>query len=592
MVLYHSKRRVVNTMSVSKEQFIAESDPPMLPHQEARFNNFTAWGPSEEELGLHTCIYDEGRTGKTKIAIDLMGWLNVSDFADNVTIITTNGDEVRWVREIEKHYSPLIRRIRCEIFDHKKPKEFYDEFNKFNGLKILIYNFGQIAHPKADNPKDKAKSEFAKKVASDFINTNKSQSMGIMDNCHKSKNDESKNGRFLPALSKALRHKVVMTSIPIVNHAGDLRVAQEFLQEGFWDDMALQNLIYDKPKSIKPGLQTSREIEKYFHKPGIDDDGEYYDKYDILRWHIPMLVDRTMKSDIPWMVDAHYNTIYVDTCSAQDTMARMFDGAWKRHEAEKKEIPDKIIEIEENQFYSDELKEKLVDELKEKLGIRLANYKQVLQQITHCVIPEMRVLTPLEDYGLPVETWDVLDHCVNPRLQELSRYIYETDERCIIFYNFRQDVDKILSLFKHKGIDVACVTAKQKPSAKISEMERFNSGEVDWILIGLRYGDAGCELTDVNRAVFYGSTYWQANMVGCQDIIHNMNTNGDVCFDTISVRTGKISNEVGIVTPDDDIMNAYSEKEANLCRITQKPYVQKFEIVKLEKKDADWRDCK
>ena len=159
-------------------------------------------------------------TGKTKTAIDNMGYLYMKKEIDTALIIAPKSVYTIWCNEIEAHLPDVVKR---DIFQWKidKPKR-WDYFKKSNNLKIFLINVEALSNRNG--------FETVKKFIKDYKNN-----FVVIDESTTIKNPKAKRTKNILAMRHLARYRRVMTGSPVTKNPLDLYTQCEFLDPALLD---------------------------------------------------------------------------------------------------------------------------------------------------------------------------------------------------------------------------------------------------------------------------------------------------------------------------------------------------------------------
>ena len=159
-------------------------------------------------------------TGKTKTAIDNMGYLYMKKEIDTALIIAPKSVYTIWCNEIDAHLPDVVKR---DIFQWKidKPKR-WDYFKKSNNLKIFLINVEALSNRNG--------FETVKKFIKDYKNN-----FVVIDESTTIKNPKAKRTKNILAMRHLARYRRVMTGSPVTKNPLDLYTQCEFLDPALLD---------------------------------------------------------------------------------------------------------------------------------------------------------------------------------------------------------------------------------------------------------------------------------------------------------------------------------------------------------------------
>ena len=190
-------------------------------------------------------------TGKTKTAIDNIGYLYLKKEIDTVLIIAPKSVYTIWSKEIQAHLPDIVER---DIFQWKldKPKA-WNWFIKSKKLKIFLMNVealsGKTGFKEAEN--------YLKKFPKNFA---------VIDESTTIKNPKAKRTKYILSLSKHIKFRRILTGSPVTKSPLDLYSQCYFLDPkllGFESFYSFRNR-YAEMHQIQMGANRFISIPKYY----------------------------------------------------------------------------------------------------------------------------------------------------------------------------------------------------------------------------------------------------------------------------------------------------------------------------------------
>ncbi len=209
----------------------------------------TALNKSAEQNSY--AYFMEMGTGKTKTAIDNIGYLYLKNQIDTVLIIAPKSVYTIWSKEIEAHLPDVVEK---DIFQWKldKPKT-WNFFLKSKKLKIFLMNVEALS---GKNGFKEAES-FLKKFPKNFT---------VIDESTTIKNPKAKRTKYILSLSKYIKFKRILTGSPVTKSPLDLYSQCYFLDPkllGFESFYSFRNR-YAEMQQIQMGANRFISIPKYY----------------------------------------------------------------------------------------------------------------------------------------------------------------------------------------------------------------------------------------------------------------------------------------------------------------------------------------
>jgi len=190
-------------------------------------------------------------TGKTKTAIDNIGYLYLRKEIDTVLIIAPKSVYTIWSKEIQAHLPDVVDR---DIFQWKldKPKS-WNFFLKSKKLKIFLMNVEALSGKNGY----KEAEYFLKKFPKNFA---------VIDESTTIKNPKAKRTKYILSLSKHIKFRRILTGSPVTKSPLDLYSQCYFLDPkllGFESFYSFRNR-YAEMHQIQMGANRFISIPKYY----------------------------------------------------------------------------------------------------------------------------------------------------------------------------------------------------------------------------------------------------------------------------------------------------------------------------------------
>ena len=190
-------------------------------------------------------------TGKTKTAIDNIGYLYLKNEIDTVLIIAPKSVYTIWSKEIETHLPDVVER---DVFQWKvdKPKT-WDRFLKSKKLKIFLMNVEALSGKTGFKEAEK----FLKTFPKNFVAIDESTTI---------KNPKAKRTKSILSLHKVCKFRRILTGSPVTKSPLDLYSQCYFLDYkllGFESFYSFRNR-YAEMQQIQMGANRFITIPKYY----------------------------------------------------------------------------------------------------------------------------------------------------------------------------------------------------------------------------------------------------------------------------------------------------------------------------------------
>ena len=190
-------------------------------------------------------------TGKTKTAIDNIGYLYLKKEIDTVLIVAPKSVYTIWSKEIEAHLPDIVQR---DIFQWKvdKPK-MWDKFLKSEKLKIFLMNVEALSGKTGF----KEAESFLKKFPQNFV---------VIDESTTIKNPKAKRTKYILSLTKHIKYRRILTGSPVTKSPLDLYSQCYFLDPkllGYESYYAFRNR-YAEMQQIQMGANRYISIPKFY----------------------------------------------------------------------------------------------------------------------------------------------------------------------------------------------------------------------------------------------------------------------------------------------------------------------------------------
>lgn len=157
-------------------------------------------------------------------------------------------------------------------------------------------------------------------------------------------------------------------------------------------------------------------------------------------------------------------------------------------------LPDKEFykQFSRDRIYHFNDREKIVADTKGKLRIRQ-------RQICCGFVNGYR--TEFDSEGVPFENL-YLQHLPNPKEIPLKQLIHDMDTG-IIFVQFKQDVINVSKYLRDMSRTYGVVDGQLTPKTVATNIQEFQEGNLDFLVIQIQSGNAGLNLQRTNNVIFY-----------------------------------------------------------------------------------------
>ena len=415
-------------------------------------------------------LFMEMGTGKTKVAIDTIGYLYQTKKIDAAFIIAPKGVYDNWVqKEIPQHLPneipSIVLRWQPNITQAYK-KEFMDFVEATGHLKLFVMNIEALSTEKG--------SETAKWLFRKYPS-----SMMVVDESTTIKNRKAMRTRNVSSLGQLCRYKRILTGSPVTKSPMDLYSQIGFLSDkllGFTSYYAFQGR-YAVVKRRTMGHRSFQEIAGY-------------QRLDELNEKIEEFSSRVLKKD----------------CL---------------------DLPDKIF-VRRNVALTDEQK-KHYCEMK-KLALTL--FQDGMLSTTSSVLTQIMRLQQI-CCGFIKDDDETIRSINSNRITELIDILDETSGKVIIWASFVHDITAIRdALAKEYGEEAVVTYYGETPQEERQQIvKNFQEDETTRFFIGQpRTGGFGLTLHAASTVIYYSNSYDLEIRLQSEDRAHRIGQKNNVTY--------------------------------------------------------------
>lgn len=415
-------------------------------------------------------LFMEMGTGKTKVAIDTIGYLYKEGKIDTAFIVAPKGVYDNWIfKEIPQHLPndipSIVLRWQPNITQTYR-KEFMDFVEATEHLKLFIMNIEALSTNKG--------SETAR-----WLLRRHPRSMMVVDESTTIKNRKAARTKNVISLGQLCLYRRILTGSPVTKSPMDLFSQVSFLSEellGFNSYYAFQGR-YAVVKRRTMGHRSFQEIAGY-------------QRLDELNEKIESFSSRVLKKD----------------CL---------------------DLPDKIF-VRRNVALTDDQK-KHYTEMK-KLALTL--FHDGMLSTTSSVLTQIMRLQQI-CCGFIKDDDDTIRKIASNRVTELMGILNETSSKVIIWASFVHDInairDAIAAEFGAKSVVTYYGETPQEERQRI--VKNFQEDEETRFFVGQpRTGGFGLTLTAANTVIYYSNSYDLEIRLQSEDRAHRIGQKKNVTY--------------------------------------------------------------
>ena len=437
------------------------------------------------ELEYFGLLMEQG-TGKTKVIIDNAAWLYGMGRIQALVIVAPNGVHRNWIRKEIPVHMPDYVPLRCAWWSSTPNKAervaMEDLWKPGQALRVFTINIEALAL-------DRCLKEVMK-----FIQL--FDAMVVLDESHRAKNPAAKVTKNLMKLRPLAKYRRILTGTPIANSPLDA-----FSQLSFLDPHILptQSFTAFRARYAEIMAQDHPLIMAIKRKTGknfgpvmiaTDRDGKpIYKNLDELRAITAQHTYRVLKKDALDLPPKVYARRSVEL-----------------HEDQKKLYKQLAERIKNGLQEGDEFTK----------PIAKLNAVMYFQQILCGYVPTFMADDPTVSQCI----WD--DPMRNPRMQSLMEDLEETDEPCIIWARFTQDIKNIATaLMKEYGPEcVALYYGDIKDKDRDIAEDDFQQGRKRFLVGNAAAGGTGLTLHKAGQMHYYSNSFKLLDRLQSEDRAH------------------------------------------------------------------------
>lgn len=422
--------------------------------------------------------------GKTKIALDVAGYLTMRREIDGLLVVAPNGVHSNWVRrELPKHLSDSVRRSALEWYPKKHATRWWGRaFEKMmdeGGLAVFAVNVEALSKKRS--------------TAMDYVEMflSNRQAMIVVDESSRIKNPRATRTKNVIKLGKLAPYRRIATGTPVTQTPFDI-----FSQYGFLD----------------PSILGFRSFHAFRHQYGVFDrkiavrDGK--------QWRYETLVEYVRLDDLAKRIDPH---------------------SYRRTKEECLDIPPKIYQqipvtmtTKQRRYYDEILREGVIEVPDEGFDViaplqitRMMRAQQIIGGFLPTNDPESTKsnMRPIPPGG-------------NPKLEALVDLV-ENDYvgKTIVWARFRHEINAIASALRSKFGRQAVVEfhGGVDADARGDAIDRFQNDDVRF-LIGQQQSGIGVTLTAAEFVFYFSNSFSVEQRIQTEDRCHRIGTRHSVVY--------------------------------------------------------------
>lgn len=425
----------------------------------------------------------EQGTGKTKITIDVAGWLWMQDEINALVVIAPNGVDYQWAHEQVPCHAAVPYRVACfKSSMTKAQQEALDALwdHEYDGLRILTFNVESFS----------ARSKKAPVYLRKFLNA--TRAMMVVDESHRIKTPGATCTKELLKLATHARYRRILTGTPLTKAPLDYYTQIRFLHR---DILGYHNYYSFRARYAEMVEEyNGRTGRKYKRVIG-------YRNIDELKRKIAPYIYRVRKADCLDLPNKIYKTRYVELSKQQ------------------------------RKYYNSMRDELRVVFEHGELTAQLAISKLLrLQQITGGFVP-------LDDGRIVA-----LDGAHNAKLAALLADIESIDGNVIIWARFVQEIKAISRALADAYGDESVVTYHGEVSKADRECAktRFqdSSDSARFFVASQQAAGTGLDLYSATTVFYYSNSFKLVDRLQSEDRCHRIGTTNKVTYnDLIAIDT-------------------------------------------------------
>lgn len=480
----------------------------MFDHQK------TEWLKSRDRKAFG--VFWEQGTGKTKFAIDTIGWKADRGDINAAIVVAPSGVHTNWVSdELATHWSPSIPISAMDWKSSSSTAKWHQrQFDEM--LRSPAFAFLAITY-------DAFITKAGKLAIWKMLKNRKT--MVILDESHRIKTPNAvrtkaiiKSGNFTP-------FKWILTGTPATQGPFDIYSQIRFIDPEFWR----RELDVDSFSSFKSffGIfekSYNRNLERFNARGQMVRNGEFdllvdYQNIDVLEQTLKKISSRVTKDDAGLnLPEKLYQRRYYEMAPAQKRVYTELQNEY-------------ISWLDEQSVVSAEL-----------AIVRATRLQQVLCGYV-----------PVDGDREPVELMESGD---NPRLKLLEEVIRDTTGKTIIWAKWTKDIDLIMEVLERMGRNPVRYDGKVNEGQRLAAKNAFKSGDATDFVANSAMSE-GLTLNEAKCTIYYNNSYKLLDRKQTEDRNHRIGQTTSVTYVDLVCKN----------TVDEDVINALAKKDGLVTAI-------------------------
>ena len=380
-------------------------------------------------------LFLEMGLGKTKITLDIIEYRKIIRPGYKTLVVCPNTLIDNWEEEAKIHST-----LTCVTLTGSKQRRIKRLFENDADVYVINYEGVRIL-----------REELSKKTFN----------LLVLDESQKVKNPGSQQSKACYALSTNIKHKLILTGTPIMNHP--LEVFGQYK------------------------ILTDKVFGTNFYR--------FRARYAIMGGYLN-------KQAIQWInIKEFKNKMF--SCAVRKTKKECLDLPEKLYEVVKLELPP-----EQRAVYK-ELKETFISEFKENPIIAPIVITRLMRfsQITAGFIKDVE--------------GEIHEFKTNPKVEWLIEFLKENDSKVVVFCKFHKEIDMLCEALTKANIGHVSIDGRVKK--RIELVKKFNDDVDVRVFVGeIHTSGVGINLTSASYAVFFSNDYSYGVRVQAEDRIHRI----------------------------------------------------------------------
>lgn len=456
------------------------------------------WDKTKDEK-THALFMEQG-TGKTKVALDTVGWQYSKGNVKNLLVVAPSGVHRNWIMdETPKHLPDEIPRLAVSYQTNrattKVQREALDDLMRYKkGLAILAMSYDAYVTPAG------------KKVVWEFMK--KQKLLHVLDESTRIKNPKAVRTKAIMKSGAYSDYRRILSGTPVANGPFDVWAPINFLSSDFWEKNRLSNFYVFKNyfgNIVKRKSNLGHEFDFVAGYKNLQI------LHDILKPISTRVTKAEVLKDLPPKL---YTTRYFEMSPEQEKVY--------------KQIEDECMAMLEGHILTMEL-----------ALTRLLR----LQQVTCGYLPR-------PDAGPNDQPYLIIPG-KPARLNALLDITSDITTQGIIWARFTKDIDNICAMLNEDGNGGAVrYDGTQNEDQRTEALAKFRSQKVQWFVGNPAVGGEGLTLTEAKSVVYYNNSFKFIERSQSEDRAHRIGQNSAVSYTDIAA----------IGTVDEDIVRALIKK--------------------------------